>query len=65
MKRIFAGDRLNAIMVRLKMPEGEAIEHALVTRSLGVGAAQGRSSATSTSASSCSNTTTSPTTSAR
>ena len=32
--RIFAGDRLNAIMVRLKMPEGEAIEHAMVTRSL-------------------------------
>jgi preprotein translocase subunit SecA len=26
--RIFAGERLNAIMVRLKMPEGEAIEHA-------------------------------------
>ncbi|PKL74784.1 MAG: hypothetical protein CVV27_18750, partial [Candidatus Melainabacteria bacterium HGW-Melainabacteria-1] len=25
--RIFAGERLNAIMVRLKMPEGEAIEH--------------------------------------
>lgn len=32
--KIFAGDRLNAIMVRLKMPEGEAIEHAMVTRSL-------------------------------
>ncbi|WP_142803519.1 preprotein translocase subunit SecA [Tepidiphilus sp. J10] len=32
--RIFAGDRLNAIMVRLKMPEGEAIEHPMVTRSL-------------------------------
>ncbi|THF61179.1 preprotein translocase subunit SecA [Pseudothauera rhizosphaerae] len=32
--RIFAGERLNAIMVRLKMPEGEAIEHAMVTRSL-------------------------------
>ena len=32
--RIFAGDRLNAIMVRLKMPEGEAIEHGMVTRSL-------------------------------
>ena len=32
--RIFAGERLNAIMVRLKMPEGEAIEHPLVTRSL-------------------------------
>ncbi len=32
--KIFAGDRLNSIMVRLKMPEGEAIEHPLVTRSL-------------------------------
>jgi len=32
--RIFAGERLNAIMVRLKMPEGEAIEHGMVTRSL-------------------------------
>ena len=32
--RIFAGERLNSIMVRLKMPEGEAIEHPLVTRSL-------------------------------
>ena len=32
--KIFAGERLNAIMVRLKMPEGEAIEHPLVTRSL-------------------------------
>ncbi|MDX9700530.1 MAG: preprotein translocase subunit SecA [Rhodocyclaceae bacterium] len=32
--KIFAGDRLNAIMVRLKMPEGEAIEHSMVTRSL-------------------------------
>jgi preprotein translocase subunit SecA len=32
--RIFAGERLNAIMVRLKMPEGEAIEHPLVSRSL-------------------------------
>jgi preprotein translocase subunit SecA len=32
--KIFAGDRLNAIMVRLKMPEGEAIEHGMVTRSL-------------------------------
>ena len=32
--KIFAGDRLNAIMVRLKMPEGEAIEHPMVTRSL-------------------------------
>ncbi|WP_303783590.1 preprotein translocase subunit SecA [Azovibrio restrictus] len=32
--RIFAGDRLRGIMERLKMPEGEAIEHPLVTRSL-------------------------------
>jgi preprotein translocase subunit SecA len=32
--KIFAGERLNSIMVRLKMPEGEAIEHPLVTRSL-------------------------------
>ncbi|CAG4884125.1 preprotein translocase subunit, ATPase [Georgfuchsia toluolica] len=32
--KIFAGDRLNTIMVRLKMPEGEAIEHPLVSRSL-------------------------------
>lgn len=32
--RIFAGDRIKAIMDRLKMPEGEPIEHAIVTRSL-------------------------------
>ncbi|MDR2164806.1 MAG: preprotein translocase subunit SecA [Zoogloeaceae bacterium] len=32
--RIFAGERLRSIMDRLKMPEGEAIEHPLVTRSL-------------------------------
>src|SRR5678815_3925519 len=32
--RIFAGERINRIMVMLKMPEGEAIEHAMVTRSL-------------------------------
>ncbi|MBL8490483.1 MAG: preprotein translocase subunit SecA [Rhodocyclaceae bacterium] len=32
--KIFAGERLNAIMIRLKMPEGEAIEHPLVSRSL-------------------------------
>jgi len=32
--RIFSGDRIKAIMERLKMPEGEAIEHPLVSRSL-------------------------------
>jgi preprotein translocase subunit SecA len=32
--RIFGGDRLGAIMARLNMPEGEAIEHAMVNRSL-------------------------------
>src|SRR5216110_1666605 len=32
--RIFAGERINRIMVLLKMPEGEAIEHAMVTRSI-------------------------------
>jgi preprotein translocase subunit SecA len=32
--RIFAGERLRSIMERLKMPEGEAIEHPLVSRSL-------------------------------
>ncbi|MDR2030748.1 MAG: preprotein translocase subunit SecA [Azoarcus sp.] len=32
--KIFAGERLNAIMLRLKMPEDEAIEHGMVTRSL-------------------------------
>ena len=32
--RIFAGDRVRAIMDRLKMPEGEAIEAGMVTRSL-------------------------------
>jgi preprotein translocase subunit SecA len=32
--RIFAGDRIKAIMERLKMPEGEPIEHAIVTRSI-------------------------------
>jgi preprotein translocase subunit SecA len=62
--RIFAGERLNAIMVRLKMPEGEAIEHAMVTARWNPRSARS-SSATSTSASNCSNTTTSPTTSAR
>jgi preprotein translocase subunit SecA len=32
--RIFASDRVGAIMQRLKMPEGEAIEHRWVTRSI-------------------------------
>ncbi len=32
--RIFAGDRLKAIMDRLRMPEGEPIEHPMVSRSL-------------------------------
>ncbi len=32
--RIFGGDRLKAIMDKLKMPEGEAIEHGMVNRSL-------------------------------
>ena len=32
--RIFAGDRVKAIMDRLKMPEGEAIEASIVTRSI-------------------------------
>ena len=32
--RIFAGDRVAAIMDRLKMPEGEAIEHTWVTRAI-------------------------------
>src|SRR3954453_1973205 len=32
--RIFAGERINRIMLMLKMPEGEAIEHAMVTRSI-------------------------------
>ncbi len=32
--KIFASDRVAAIMQRLKMPEGEAIEHALVTRAI-------------------------------
>jgi preprotein translocase subunit SecA len=32
--RIFAGDRVRAIMERLKMPEGEAIEAGIVTRSI-------------------------------
>jgi len=32
--RIFAGDRVKAIMERLNMPEGEAIEAGIVTRSI-------------------------------
>ena len=32
--RIFAGERLKSIMERLKMPDGEPIEHPLVSRSL-------------------------------
>ncbi|HWT27972.1 MAG TPA: preprotein translocase subunit SecA [Methylophilaceae bacterium] len=32
--RIFASDRVSAIMERLKMPEGEAIEHPWVTRAI-------------------------------
>ncbi len=32
--RIFAGERINKIMQMLKMPDGEAIEHSMVTRSI-------------------------------
>src|SRR5437660_1458349 len=32
--RIFGGDRLSVIMQRLKMPEGEPIEHPIVNRSI-------------------------------
>src|SRR5450755_4298474 len=32
--RIFGGERLSGIMTRLKMPEGEPIEHAIVNRSI-------------------------------
>lgn len=32
--RIFSGERVAAIMARLNMPEGEAIEHAMVTRAI-------------------------------
>ncbi len=32
--RIFSGDRIASIMERLKMPEGEAIEHSMVTRAI-------------------------------
>ena len=62
--RIFASDRVRAIMDRLKMPEGEAIEPHRDARDRDRRSARSKR-ATSTSASSCSNTTTSPTTSAR
>jgi preprotein translocase subunit SecA len=62
--RIFAGDRVRAIMDRLKMPEGEAIEAGIVTAPSNPPSARSRP-ATSTSASSCWSTTTSATTSAR
>ena len=32
--RIFAGDRLKSLMERLKMPDGEAIEHGMVARAI-------------------------------
>ncbi|MEQ1598196.1 MAG: preprotein translocase subunit SecA [Methylotenera sp.] len=32
--RIFSGDRVAAIMERLKMPDGEAIEHSMVSRAI-------------------------------
>lgn len=32
--RIFSGDRVASIMERLKMPEGEAIEHTMVSRAI-------------------------------
>lgn len=32
--RIFSGDRVRMVMERLKMPEGEPIEHGMVTRSI-------------------------------
>ena len=32
--RIFSGERVSAIMARLNMPEGEAIEHSMVTRAI-------------------------------
>lgn len=32
--RIFSGERVAAIMTRLNMPEGEAIEHSMVTRAI-------------------------------
>ena len=63
--RIFAGDRVKAIMERLKMPEGEAIEHRMGHRARSRTRSARSRRATSTSASSCWNTTTSPTTSAR
>ncbi len=63
--KIFAGDRLKAIMDRLKLPDGEA-DRGGHCQSLDRIARSARSRrATSTSASSCSSTTTSRTTSAR
>ena len=32
--RLFGGDRVSSIMDKLKLPEGEAIEHSMVTRSV-------------------------------
>ena len=63
--RIFAGDRVRAIMDRLKMPEGEPIEAGIVSRARSKARSARSRRATSTSASNCSSTTTSPTTSAR
>ena len=63
--RIFAGDRVRAIMERLKMPEGEADRAPASSRARSRARSARSRRATSTSASSCSNTTTSPTTSAR
>ena len=62
--RIFAGDRVRAIMDRLKMPDGEAIEAGIVTRSI-EGAQRKVEARNFDIASNCSSTTTSPTTSAR
>jgi preprotein translocase subunit SecA len=62
--RIFAGDRVRAIMDRLKMPEARPSRRASSTAASKARSARWRR-ATSTFASSCSNTTTSPTISAR
>ena len=62
--RIFAGDRVKAIMDRLKMPDGEAIEAGIVTAASSRHSARSRR-ATSMCASSCSNTTMWRTTSAK